>query len=260
VKDGANMQILIDFKKAKLIENLFSKKEIITFVHSNVMVYELKSFFKFQLKSQCAEIMGQLITLPNVEVVFTDRVDEKTRKHFNVLDKTSLTERVIENLDKILVYIYRKYKTELKDNIDIAIFSDIKDQNIFKVIDKIKDSSSFISIVTNDYNFFQEIKEYAYLKYKITANIKKANEIQNNHIAIVLNTSEQDFGFKSHYVIDVYMKNKILNAKSLNDFFGELPDELSKLSIKKAYLLNKTDELIYLKWKFVELKMQYEFR
>jgi hypothetical protein len=164
-------------------------------------------------------------------------------------------QQIIENLDKIIKFLVDKNKSS--SNIIVSIFSNIKDKNIFKIIDNIKDISNTVVIVTDDNNFFLQVKDYAYLKYKMDIIKKNSNEIQNYYISIILNTIEKDFAFKSIYAIDIYMKNNILNTKLLVDFYTQLPDELDKLSFKKAYLIKKKDDLINLKWKYVEMNAYY---
>jgi hypothetical protein len=250
------MKILIDLKKAKLkdyiesIFGLYNSKEIIISKYSDIIVYELKTFFKFLIKKECNKILSELDFLDNVEIVFTDTVSDEIKSYFNAYKKVTFSQALTENLEKIIKF--QKHISKLKNDLDITIFSNVWDENIFNIIDNIKDTINVISIVTNDDAFFNEISEYAFLKYGLSTNIKKPIEIKEKDFCIVLNTKEQDFYNKAKFTIDIYMDNKLINTNILIDFYSETSKKMNIYSVKNAFFVEKAENLLNIKWKIVK--------
>ena len=247
------MKILITTEKAKFIDNIDcvfgygTTKEIITDKNIEIYLYNLKMYYPFLIKK---EIMKIKKSFEKEDMVyFTDEVPEYIKNEFT---------KYTYNYGNIFLThfsgIIQKFKASIDKNaLDIGIISIKSDKAIFQIIDKLKDHSKTISIVTEDDSFFEEISDYGWTKYGMLVNLKEFCDLRHKDITIILNKSpDEDTDFKntSKYTIDIYRKYFLENTNLLDDFSSFSEKKLSKYMTKMYYFVEKEQKITNFRWKF----------
>ena len=246
------MNILITTEKAKFIDNIDcifgygTAKEIISDKNLEIEIYNIKQYFPFILKKEIAKVKNCLSS--EDEVCFTDNLPDFIRAEFE--SYTHKENCFLSHFSAII----KKFKTSIvKENLDIGIISLKSDKAIFQIIDRLKDYSKTVSIVTEDDNFFESISEYAWLKYGMLVNLKEQDNLLYKDLAVILNMPpdfKTDFSKISNYTIDIYERYFPVNTNYLTDFSSFNRKKLDKYMVKMYNFVQKSQKITNFNWKF----------
>jgi len=246
------MNILITTEKAKFIDNLDcifgygTTKEIISDKNLEIEIYVIKNYLPFILKKELSKIKKPLLS--EDKVFFTEVVPDSIREEFK-----SYTYNGNPFLAHFPNIIKKFYSSIDKENLDIGIISVKSDKAIFQIIDELKDYSKTISIVTEDEEFFENISEYAWLKYGMLVNLKEQDNLVYKDLALIFNMPadfKSDFSVVSKYTIDIYRKHFPVNTNYLVDFSSFNRKKLDKYMVKMCNFVEKNHKITNFEWKF----------
>lgn len=175
----------------------------------------------------------------------TKTLDEKLCKKLNKI--TNFTQE--KSTDIFLLHIEKIIKTlNTGAKMKICIFSDLPDERIYKLCDRINPFTDILYLVTQNEDFYDKISSYTMENHGLVMTLKQFSESVRADINIILNSNETDFSKNSGYSINLSDKN-ITAEKTLYDIIPIDAGDFSGIEIKKCQFLNENCENFNLIWR-----------
>jgi hypothetical protein len=204
------------------------------------------------LKKEAEKIIKEIESENNIEnavLVFSDSVSESTKKLFNNFKAIGQpADCFMDNLAQII----RKCSLLFPEKEpEAVIISENRDENCFAVLDAVRKQIKSFSLITGSEAFFDEVAEYAWEKYGLTANLKSYADAPNKELAVILNKNpdiNNDFSEIAEYTIDISQRCKVWGTNYLVDFSAVNEKKLVNYPVKYYCFVEKEDKILNLKW------------
>jgi hypothetical protein len=226
-------------------------KEIIISKNIEIPVYRLKKYYPFLLKKEAGKIIKELESGDNTEraeLVFSDAVSEKTKALFAGFKAANEPRACfMVNLPQII----RKCSLMFPEKEpEAVIIAENRDGGCFGVLDAARKYIKSFSLITGSEAFFDEVSEYAWKKYGLTANLKTYSDAPRKELAVILNKNpdaHNDFSGIAEYTIDISQSHKVRGTNYLVDFSSVNDGKLVNYPVKYYRFVEKEDKILNLK-------------